>query len=274
MERRQTRSSASLVADTFDIPVRQVKRRRENGGSEAGPSSSAVEDVVTPDAMTSARCNYEAWMEKVRNEIGHSHPCLPKLPEGHEILEQSYQCEMDFMLAAVSDLLVERAGNLERPSPEKYVATLMGRFGKLGSKSVHWGELARGVAAAGIYDGLACAPMPLVTRCTEAQLEAALASATAEQTRLTVALGITTAENARLRAERDEAQSQRDEAQAERDEAQACTRCVICLSEPKRILFLPCKHINCCADCAPEQERRGVCPVCREAIVATTEVFF
>ena len=119
----------------------------------------------------------------------------------------------------------------------------------------------------------------------EAEREAALESATAEATRLTVALGVTTAEVARLRAERDEAhalvQAQIDEARAqisaahvERDEAQACTRCVICMSEPKRVLFLPCKHVNCCADCAPEQVRRGVCPVCREAIVATTEVFF
>ena len=286
MERRRTRSSASVVADSPGVvPVRQAKRRRaEDIGSEAGPSS-AGEDVVTPDAMASALCNYTSWKANVRNVNRAGYPGI-SLPEGHEILEHCYQREMDSILASVSARIAEKAGNLERPSPEKYISRLLGRFGKLGAKrSIFWGELARNVAEAGIYDGIACAPLPLVTRCTEASLEAALASATAEQTRLTVALGVTTAENASLRAERDEAQSQRDQAQlqrdqaqlqrdqaqVERDQAQACTQCAICLSEPKRVLFLPCKHINCCAGCAPDQVR---CPLCREPIVATTEVFF
>ena len=36
--------------------------------------------------------------------------------------------------------------------------------------------------------------------------------------------------------------------------------CVVCLSEPKQVLFLPCRHLCVCKDCLVHVDR---CPVCR-----------
>ncbi|KAG8457151.1 hypothetical protein KFE25_004118 [Diacronema lutheri] len=36
--------------------------------------------------------------------------------------------------------------------------------------------------------------------------------------------------------------------------------CVICLSEPKSVLLLPCRHLCCCHDCFTQVDK---CPVCR-----------
>ena len=46
--------------------------------------------------------------------------------------------------------------------------------------------------------------------------------------------------------------------------------CVVCLSEPRKVLFAPCGHYGCCAVCAAAVER---CPLCRGGISAVHTVF-
>jgi len=41
--------------------------------------------------------------------------------------------------------------------------------------------------------------------------------------------------------------------------------CVVCLEVDKSHLFLPCKHLACCGNCAPLQKK---CPLCRETVVS------
>lgn len=44
--------------------------------------------------------------------------------------------------------------------------------------------------------------------------------------------------------------------------------CVVCLTSPRSILALPCRHAALCLDCANEVRRRNrQCPVCREPIL-------
>ena len=46
-------------------------------------------------------------------------------------------------------------------------------------------------------------------------------------------------------------------------------KCKICLDAEVDQLFLPCRHIICCGDCARKVAR---CPVCREIIQGTVNV--
>lgn len=50
--------------------------------------------------------------------------------------------------------------------------------------------------------------------------------------------------------------------------------CCICRDATKTILLLPCRHLCLCEDCSVAlQQRRGPCPVCREAVRDTLKVF-
>jgi hypothetical protein len=53
--------------------------------------------------------------------------------------------------------------------------------------------------------------------------------------------------------------NQRDETETKGDEAM----CIVCYSHPREILFLECKHLQCCSQCA---SRLLECPVCRSEI--------
>jgi len=46
--------------------------------------------------------------------------------------------------------------------------------------------------------------------------------------------------------------------------------CVVCMASPKGVVFLPCRHMCCCAACASAVDR---CPVCRTAVADRMAVF-
>jgi hypothetical protein len=46
--------------------------------------------------------------------------------------------------------------------------------------------------------------------------------------------------------------------------------CVVCLDKPKCMLFLPCKHLAVCQDCAG---RVRDCPVCRTRVQNTIHIY-
>lgn len=41
-------------------------------------------------------------------------------------------------------------------------------------------------------------------------------------------------------------------------------KCVVCLSNPKEIIVIPCGHVCLCEDCATKIN--DLCPVCRQSI--------
>lgn len=46
------------------------------------------------------------------------------------------------------------------------------------------------------------------------------------------------------------------------------SECVVCLSDPREVFVLPCRHLCLCADCAPDYKRQANrCPICRKTIV-------
>lgn len=47
-------------------------------------------------------------------------------------------------------------------------------------------------------------------------------------------------------------------------------QCIICWTEAKSVLFLPCKHLCSCKTCSDKTEE---CPLCRTAIQEKTQVF-
>ncbi|KAL0457274.1 UNVERIFIED_CONTAM: putative E3 ubiquitin-protein ligase LUL4 [Sesamum latifolium] len=49
--------------------------------------------------------------------------------------------------------------------------------------------------------------------------------------------------------------------------------CVICMTEPKDIAVLPCRHMCMCSDCAKALRlQSNKCPICREVIEALLEI--
>ena len=48
------------------------------------------------------------------------------------------------------------------------------------------------------------------------------------------------------------------------------TLCVICMSRPREVVLLPCKHRCCCIECAPAP---ATCPMCRTAVSDRMKVF-
>lgn len=47
--------------------------------------------------------------------------------------------------------------------------------------------------------------------------------------------------------------------------------CVLCWVRPRDVLFLPCRHMSCCATCAAKLPQR-LCPTCRAPITSQIEV--
>ena len=39
--------------------------------------------------------------------------------------------------------------------------------------------------------------------------------------------------------------------------------CVVCLTEPKTTILLPCRHLCVCSECFPQVNQSAKCPVCR-----------
>ena len=53
------------------------------------------------------------------------------------------------------------------------------------------------------------------------------------------------------------------------DENETEDLCVICITDPREILLLPCRHVAMCAECYEEvKERTRQCPICRANITA------
>jgi len=50
----------------------------------------------------------------------------------------------------------------------------------------------------------------------------------------------------------------------------ADTRCAICMESPRTVLFLPCRHLQTCAECA---DRISTCCICRGRIDERINVF-
>nr|GME01849.1 putative E3 ubiquitin-protein ligase RF298 [Ipomoea batatas] len=52
--------------------------------------------------------------------------------------------------------------------------------------------------------------------------------------------------------------------------------CVMCLTEPKSVVFLPCAHQALCTACNMLHERQGMkdCPVCRTPIMKRIQARF
>ena len=47
-------------------------------------------------------------------------------------------------------------------------------------------------------------------------------------------------------------------------------QCKVCLDEQVGTLFLPCRHLICCVNCAVSVNK---CPLCREKIIGTIKTF-
>jgi hypothetical protein len=54
--------------------------------------------------------------------------------------------------------------------------------------------------------------------------------------------------------------------------AAADTACVVCLSKPPIIAFVPCGHLCCCPACAGPLQQR-VCPVCRTRVTDAVRIY-
>ena len=50
--------------------------------------------------------------------------------------------------------------------------------------------------------------------------------------------------------------------------------CVICMSEPKCVMALPCRHMCLCRDCADiiRQQQHGKCPICRQPFYSLLQI--
>ena len=60
------------------------------------------------------------------------------------------------------------------------------------------------------------------------------------------------------------------------------TLCTICLTNPKNMLFLPCKHLCACSECANQIVKRTnalndgskpLCPICRAPAQTILDVY-
>ena len=49
--------------------------------------------------------------------------------------------------------------------------------------------------------------------------------------------------------------------------------CAVCFSQPREILFFPCKHLVACAACAARLPQPRQCPACRASIASTLQVY-
>lgn len=47
--------------------------------------------------------------------------------------------------------------------------------------------------------------------------------------------------------------------------------CRVCMEKPRTVIFNPCSHMACCADCSVRVN--GVCPICRGQVTNRTTVF-
>lgn len=64
-----------------------------------------------------------------------------------------------------------------------------------------------------------------------------------------------------------------EERDAAPSEDAAARECVICLTEPRAVAVLPCRHLCLCTSCAPQfKYTQYRCPVCREGIVGLLQL--
>jgi hypothetical protein len=53
-----------------------------------------------------------------------------------------------------------------------------------------------------------------------------------------------------------------------------CSQCVVCLTNRKEIVLLPCWHMCLCAECTPQILKSGKCPVCQTNIQGNAKIFY
>jgi hypothetical protein len=63
------------------------------------------------------------------------------------------------------------------------------------------------------------------------------------------------------------------EASAAASEKSRPESCVICHDAQRCVVFLPCKHLVCCAECGHGTQRLSQCPMCRAKVVWRFKVF-
>jgi hypothetical protein len=57
-----------------------------------------------------------------------------------------------------------------------------------------------------------------------------------------------------------------------KQDASDSASCIICLSGPKEMCFVPCGHVCCCSTCAATPGMR-TCPICRARITTRVKIF-
>jgi len=76
-------------------------------------------------------------------------------------------------------------------------------------------------------------------------------------------------EEAKGKEKEKEKEKEKKEKEKEREEREG-DKCTICLDEGKEVVFLPCRHVPCCAKCSPSLLE---CPLCRSPVKDRFVVF-
>ena len=79
------------------------------------------------------------------------------------------------------------------------------------------------------------------------------------------------AKNVEVKQERDAATQRADAATQRASAAEDRLECCVCQDAAHQVLLGPCRHLCCCATCAPALAE---CPICRTPVESRTTVFF
>ena len=79
------------------------------------------------------------------------------------------------------------------------------------------------------------------------------------------------AKNVEVKQERDAATQRADAATQRASAAEDRLECCVCQDAAHQVLLGPCRHLCCCATCAPALTE---CPICRTPVESRTTVFF
>nr|XP_039257849.1 uncharacterized protein LOC120334400 isoform X2 [Styela clava] len=82
-------------------------------------------------------------------------------------------------------------------------------------------------------------------------------------------------ERDKLKEQLDKLREQGDRLKVELESRKNDTKCKICLSNPVNMVFLPCRHLFCCLDCAQMMRQLNLreCPCCRKEIGNTVKIY-
>lgn len=66
----------------------------------------------------------------------------------------------------------------------------------------------------------------------------------------------------------------KDNKEDKKDQDNGNINCSVCLQNDKNSVFIPCRHMTCCADCAKQiTSTTKICPICRQVIKSVLEIF-